>query len=317
MTTTNRSPGRLVNRPLLALLALIALLSTTGCKTVAVGFVADAIAGGGGGAMASDDDPELVQAAVPFALKSMEGLLEQDPGHEGLLLALASGFTQYSFAFVASEADAADMNGQLDKARAGRGRAKRLFLRARDYGLRGLDEREEGTARRLRPGEDYPRALKKLHDKEEDVPFLYWTAAAWSLAISSAKGDMELVAQLPVPIAMMERALELDESWGEGAIHEYFLVLDPGRTVVEGGGIEKAKQHYERALALSKNKKLGPHVSYAEGVLVKLQDREGFTKLLEQVLKADPEADKPHRLENVLAQRRARLLLDHADDLFL
>jgi hypothetical protein len=28
------------------------------------------------------------------------------------------------------------------------------------------------------------------------------------------------------------------------------------------------------------------------------------------------QADRPNRLANVLAQRRARMLLDHADDLF-
>jgi predicted anti-sigma-YlaC factor YlaD len=305
-----------VNRSLNLLLALALLSSASGCKTVAVGFVADAIAGGGGGAMAQDDDPELVRDAVPFALKSMEGILEQDPGHEGLLLALASGFTQYAYAFVASDAEIADWKGDLAGARAGRERARRLLLRARDYGLRGLDVREEGVAAGLKPGPELERTLRRFRHRE-DVPLLYWTAAAWSLAISSAKGDMALVADLPVPIAMMERAIALDESWSDGALHEYFLVLDPGRTPVEGGGVEKAKQHYERALALSKNKKLGPHVSYAEGVLVKAQDREAFTRLLEEVLKADVEADKPHRLENVLAQRRAKLLLDHVDDLFL
>jgi predicted anti-sigma-YlaC factor YlaD len=305
-----------VNRHLIALLALAALLSSSACKTIAVGFVADAVAGGGGGAMASDDDPELVRDAVPFALKSMEGLLEQDPRHEGLLLALASGFTQYGYAFVASDADVADQKGDLAAARAGRERARKLFLRARDYGLRGLDGKRKGISKRLQPGPELAAALREL-DEKEDVPFLYWTAASWSLAISSAKGDMALVAELPAPIALMERALALDEGWGEGAIHEYFLVLDPGRTAAEGGGIEKAKEHYQRALALSKNKKLGPHVSYAEGVLVKAQDRAGFTRVLEEVLRADPDADKAHRLENVLAQRRARALLAQADDLFL
>ena len=305
-----------MNRSLIALIALALLASTAGCKTVAVGFMADAIASGGGGAMAQDDDPELVRDAVPFALKTMEGLLEQEPDHEGLLLALSSGFTQYAFAFVASPADAADMKGDLAGAKAGRERARRLLLRARDYGLRGLDVREEKASSRLKPGAGLPGAVRSF-EKKKDVPLLYWTAAAWSLAISSAKGDMSLVADLPVPIAMMERALELDEAWAEGALHEYFLVLDPGRTAAEGGGSDRAKQHYERALALSKNKKLGPHVSYAEGVLVKAQDREGFTRLLEEVLRADTSADKAHRLENVLAQRRARLLLDHADDLFL
>lgn len=306
-----------MNRLPLAVLALAALLTSSACKTIAVGFVAGAITGGGsGGAMAQDDDPELVRAAVPFALKTMEGLLEQSPKHEGLLLALASGFTQYGFAFVANDAEVADQRGDLAAARAGRERAKKLFLRARDYGLRGLDQREEKIARRLHPGPELSKALRAL-DEKDDVPFLYWTAAAWSLAISSAKGDMALVAELPAPIALMERALALDESWGEGALHEYFLVLDPGRTAAEGGGVEKAKQHYERALALSKNRKLGPHVSYAEGVLVKAQDREAFTRLLEEVVRADPDADKPHRLENVLAQRRAKALLAQADDLFL
>jgi predicted anti-sigma-YlaC factor YlaD len=306
-----------VNRSLVLFLALGLLSSAAGCKTVAVGFVADAIAAGGGGAMAEDDDPELVRDAVPFALKSMEGLLEQDPEHQGLLLALASGFTQYGFAFVATPADVADAKGDLAGAKALRERAKKLLLRARDYGLRGLDVRHEGISARLRPGPELAKVLAETFKKPKDVPLLYWTAAAWSLAISNAKADMALVADLPVPIAMMERALELDEAWGEGALHEYFLVLDPGRTVVEGGGPARAKQHYERALALAKNRKLGPHVSYAEGVLVKAQDRDGFTRLLEEVLRADPNADKPHRLENVLAQRKARLLLDHADDLFL
>jgi predicted anti-sigma-YlaC factor YlaD len=304
-----------VNRPLTALLALALLVSASGCRTIVVGFAADAVAGGGGGSMAQDDDPELVRDAVPFGLKSMEGLLEQAPRHEGLLLALASGFTQYAFAFVASPADAADMKGDLTAARDGRARARKLLVRARDYGLRGLDVREEGSAARLKPGPELAQTLRAFGKK--DVPLLYWTAAAWSLAISNAKGDMALVADLPVPIAMMDRAIELDEGWGDGALHEYFLALDPGRTAVEGGGPEKAKQHYERALALSKNKKLGPHVSYAEGVLVKAQDRAGFTRLLEEVLRADPAADKANRLVNVLAQRRARQLLDYADDLFL
>jgi len=306
-----------VNRTIIALLALALLAPSAGCRTVAVGFAADAIAGaGGGGAMAEDDDPELVRDAVPFALKTMEGLLHEAPRHEALLRSLASGFTQYAYAFVASDADAADMKGDLAAARAGRERARKLLLRARDYGLRGLDRRAEGISKALQPGPALAKALRRL-DGKEDLPLLYWTAASWSLAIASAKGDMTLVAELPVPIAMMERALELDEAWGEGALHEYFLALDPGRTPAEGGGVEKAKQHYERALALSKNRKLGPHVSWAEGVLVKAQDREAFTRLLEQVLQADVAADKPHRLENVLAQRRARLLLDHVDDLFL
>jgi predicted anti-sigma-YlaC factor YlaD len=269
----------------------------------------------GGDAYASDDDPQLVREAVPFGLKTMEGVLEAEPEDEKLLAALASGFTQYGYAFVAADAEEADLAGRLAEARTLRERSRRLFLRARDYGLRGLEARHRGLASRLREGRDPAGAVAGL--EREDVPLLYWTASAWALAISNGKGDMALVAELPVPVAMMERALALDEAWGEGAIHEFFLAYLATRGPAEGGGPERARAHRDRALALSMNKKLGPHVSWAEGALVQAQDRAAFTATLEQVLRADPRQPARLRLANVLAQRRARLLLDHADDLFL
>jgi hypothetical protein len=290
------------------------LAPLAGCKSLAIGMVSDAVAESGSN-YASDDDPELVRDAIPFGLKTMEGLLSEDPDHEGLLTALASGFTQYAYAYVQSDADRADLEGKLDLARAGRDRARKLLLRARDYGLRGLDARRDGLGRRLREGKDLQATLRET--RREDVELLYWTASAWALAISNGKRDMGLVAELPVPIAMAERALALDEAWGEGALHEFFVSLDATRSAAEGGGPERAKAHLERALALSMNKKLGPHVAYAEGVLVNAQDRERFERTLGEVLRADPGEVPKYRLANILAQRRARLLLDHADDLFL
>lgn len=318
MSTTN-PPARgplPVERVLLAIALSVQVLALAGCKSAAVSFAAGAIASGGGSAYASDEDPELVRDAVPFGLKTMEGLLDEKPRHQGLLTALAGGFTQYAYAFVQGEADQADLEGRIVEARAGRERARKLFLRAREYGLRGLDARREGVAARLRAGgAGVAKALGEL--RKDDVPLLYWTASAWTLAIANGKTDMGLVAELPVPIAMMERALALDEAFGEGAIHEFFVAYDATRSVAEGGGAERAKAHLDRALALSLNKKLGPRVSFAEGVLVQKQDRAGFTRVLEEVLRADPGEVPRHRLANVLAQRRARALLAHADDLFL
>jgi predicted anti-sigma-YlaC factor YlaD len=306
---------RAVNhRAFLVVAVLAALPSVMGCKGIAVRAAADAVSSSGE-AFARDDDPELVAAAVPFGLKTMEGLLEEEPRHLGLLTSLASGFTQYGYAFVQTGADAADLEGRIDAARAGRERARRLFLRARDYGLRGLEVRHEGVAPALRTARSPAKTVEGF--AKEDVPLLYWTASAWALAIANGKGDMSLVSELPVPVAMMDRALALDEAWGEGAIHEFFVALDGTRTAAEGGGPARAKAHLDRALALSMNKKLGPRVAYAEGVLVQQQDRAGFTRLLEEVLRADPAEVPRYRLANVLAQRRARLLLDHADELFL
>jgi predicted anti-sigma-YlaC factor YlaD len=39
--------------------------------------------------------------------------------------------------------------------------------------------------------------------------------------------------------------------------------------------------------------------------------------LLEKALSIDPDADPSHRLLNVIAQRRARWLLERIDELFL
>src|SRR5882672_1559754 len=128
----------------------LALALTCGCsiKKIAISKLGDALAGGGT-TFASDDDPELVKAAVPFSLKLIESLLAESPRHRGLLLAACSGFTQYSFAFVNQEADE---KADTDMAAADllRARAKRLYLRARNYGLRGLEVKHPDFEHALR-----------------------------------------------------------------------------------------------------------------------------------------------------------------------
>jgi len=299
-----------------AALLAAALLPLAGCGGLAAKVASSALTAGGD-AYGSDDDPELVRAAVPFGLKTMEGVLEARPDDQRLLLALCSGFTQYGYAFVASDADAADLSGRLAESKQLRERARHLFLRARDYGLRALDEAHGGLGRRLRSARDPAAVLAEAKLGKDAVPALYWTASAWTLAIVNGKGDMGLVAELPIPIAMMERALALDEAWGEGALHEFFLSYLATRSAAEGGGPGPVKAHLDRALTLSMNKKLAPRVAYAEGYLVQAADRDAFTATLEEVLRADPGETPRHRLVNVLSQRRARLLLDHVDDLFL
>jgi predicted anti-sigma-YlaC factor YlaD len=302
-----------VKRTLLA--AALALHVLAGCspRSAATKLVANALSSSPtGGVYAQDDDPELIRSAVPFGLKTMEGLLAEHPDHVGLLTALAAGFTQYGYAFVESDADEAELRGQNAAAQAGHARAGRLYLRARGYGLRGLDARHEGLAAKLRSVRDLDAALKVL--EKDDVPLTYWTGASWALAIGASRQNMALVAELPAPAALMKRALALDEGWDEGAIHEFFVTWE----AAQGGeaGLARAKEHFERAVALSKGKKLGVFVAYAEAVAVPRQDRAEFTRLLQQVLAADVDADLDHRLANVLAQRRARLLLDHLDELF-
>lgn len=303
--------------PLARTLGLALLLGTlvlSGCSAmqrVAVNRLGDALAEGSS-VYATDDDPDLVGAALPFGLKTIESLLVQSPHHKGLLLAASSGFTQYAYAFVQTEADLVE-DTDLARATALRERAGRLYRRALGYGLRGLEEIQPNLLPTLRS--DPHKALVRF--KKMDVAQLYWTAVAWGAAIALNKTDTELGADLPQVEALMHRALELDEGYGLGTIHDFYIVYEGGRPAAAGGSVERARASLGKALQWARGQRAAPLVSFAETVDVGLQDRAEFERLLRQALAIDVNALPEQRLANTIAQRRARWLLARMDRLFV
>jgi predicted anti-sigma-YlaC factor YlaD len=289
-------------------LSLTLLLASSGCASLATGALADALSGSGGG-LGRDDDPELVAAAAPFGLKTMESVLVSQPEHLGLLTALAGGFVQYAAAFVVMPADIVATT-DLPRAEQMRARAKKLLLRGRNYGLRGLEVEHAGVTAALR--QDPVAALATM--EPEDVPLMYWTAAAWGLAISTARMDTELLADIPVVQALADRCLALSPEWGDGTVYELALSLE---LVRPGGTTERAEALFASAIAASGGRRAGTYVSLAEGVTVKTQDAARFRALLEKALAIDVEAYPDDRLANTILQHRARWLLGRVDDLFL
>jgi predicted anti-sigma-YlaC factor YlaD len=309
-----RKTGNMVREgKLLVPVCLLMVLALSSCsfKKYAVNRMGDALAGGGG-TYASDDNPELIRAATPFSLKLMESLLAESPEHRGLLLAAASGFTQYGYAFTEQDADEVE-DYDLERAMELRRYARRLYLRARDYGLRGLEASHEGIRDEL--FRDPETAVWKL--KEKDVSLMYWTAASWGAAISLSKDDPELIADLPQMEALIYRALELDEAYDYGAIHVFLIALESGSPGQGPEGFEQVRLHFERAVELSEGMMAAPLVAMAENVSVSTQDRDQFTDLLNQALTIDADARPEWRLSNLIMQRRAAWLLSRTDDLFL
>lgn len=305
--------GSAANRAVTALLAALLISSSSGCSvsTMAVNSLGNALAQGTA-TYARDDDPELVRDAIPFALKTVEALLDRSPRHRGLLLAAASGFTQYTYAFLQCEADYVE-DQDLARATALRLRARKLYGRAMTYGFRGLELDHAGFQMELR--RDSNAALRVMRKK--DVPFLYWTAAAWASEISLAKEESELTADLSLTEALMRRALELDEDFEQGAIHDFFIAYEGGRPPSAGGSTESAKRHLDRALDISRGRRAAPLVSYAETVSVSAQSREEFEKMLQDAVAIDVDKDPDQRMSNLIAQRRARWLLGRAESLFV
>lgn len=261
---------------------------------------------------ATDDDPDLVGAALPFGLKTIEGLLAQSPHNRGLLLAAASGFTQYAYGFVQTEADFIE-DTDLTRAISLRERALRLYRRALGYGIRGLDEVQPGFTDLLKSNPE--KALAPLGKK--DVALLYWTAAAWGAAISLDKTDPALAAGLPRVEALIRRAFELDAEFGEGVLYDFMIVYDGGRPAAGGGSIDRARESLARAVQMSGGRRAAPLVSFAETVDVSIQDRLEFKGLLDRALAINIDDAPDQRLSNIIAQRRARWLLGRMDRLFL
>jgi len=128
---------------------------------------------------------------------------------------------------------------------------------------------------------------------------------------------MSLVAELPIAEAMMRRALELDEDFEDGAIHEFFITYEGSRSEAMGGSAKRALEHFDRVVSLTRGEKASPYVLLASSVAVRKQDYKMFRKLLHKALAIDPDAVPEWRLANILAQEKAQWLLDHSAELFL
>src|SRR5437899_4886894 len=294
-------------RPALFLAAL--LLSGCSAKKYAMNKVGDALAGTGT-TFTSDDDPELIRGALPFSLKLIESLLAENPRHEGLLLAATHGFAQYAYAFVQQDADEIE---DTDRAAAAalRARAAKLYVRARNYGLRGLEVRHNDFIARIKA--DPKEAVREL--KKSEVPLMYWTALSWAAAISVSH-DLMMLPEIPRFEALAERVIELDDGYDEGAIHGFMIIYEMSRLNPRPDRFAIAKAHFDRNMELSKGHQAGPLVAYAENVLVPQKNKDAFQSMLRQALKIDVNTWPEHRQLNLVMQRRARWLLARTDKLF-
>jgi predicted anti-sigma-YlaC factor YlaD len=298
------------------LIFLAALLTfTSGCslKRFMINKVGDAMVSGNS-VFETDEDIELVGDALPFGLKLMESLLAQSPDHYGLLLTSCKGFVLYSYAYVDYEAEITEEK-DLDQSRAMKIRARKLYLRAARKGFHALENLYPGFQEQL--FREPKKAVRRIgiKKKERDLPLLYWSAAALGLAISVSRDDAALLARLPEVEAMIDRGLELDETWENGSFHQFKIQLAGAKV----GGIDEEliRKHYQRALELTKGQIAGLFVSYAEAISIPNQDGKEFRALMARALSVDPDENTKNRLVNLIAQRKAKWLLDHVDDLIL
>lgn len=295
---------------------LFLLLVSNACsiKKIAMNTVAGALSSPGGNSVfTGDNDPELVGDALPFAIKMYESLLQSIPRHRGLRLRTGSLYVMYANAFLQTPASLLE-ESEYRKQEFLFKRAKNLYIRGRDLLLEGLEQRYPGFRKYLN-GKKFDRAL--IPTRPDDVPFLYWAAAGWLGAFAIDPFDMKLGLTVPRAAAMMDRARQLDENFGNGSIDEFYVLYYGAMPDYMGGDFKKARGHFKKALERSGGKSTSAFISLATTVSINEQDIDEFKELLEQVLKIDADTDPDNRLVTILNQRKARWLLDHTEDFFL
>ncbi|MFP4415704.1 MAG: TRAP transporter TatT component family protein [Fibrobacterota bacterium] len=275
--------------------------------------VADALSSNDNQAFVTDDDPELVGEAIPFTIKSYESLLAEMPDHTGLLTTVGKLYGNYAYGWIQLPADTLP-DSQYKRQTAMMKRAKKFYLRGREYILRALEINHPGFRSLLDEGDvDSAIALTE----KGDTTLLYLGALCWSGAFLSDKFDLSMAATMDIPVAMMNRVLELNQQYGDGAVHEFFINYYGSLPESKGGGEKKAREHFEKAVFLSDSAKASPYVSLALAVSVKTQNVEQFKELLNKAIAVDTDKNPHYRLANVLTQRKARWYLNNIGEFFL
>lgn len=284
---------------------LLTQLTACSPRQYVVRSLADELAGQQQGV---ENDLELAREASAFYLKLSESVLKQAPDHVLLAEAVAAGFTQYAYAFVAFEADRIEAR-DVKQAERLRQRAAKLYQRARRHALAALEADAPGFAAALAK----PEAGAWPSLRKDQLGLAYWAAAAWGGAISLSKDDPETVADLPLAIRLATLAWATDPEWGGGALTSLMATFEAARP---GGSSQRAQALFERSFAQGKGLSIGPLVSEAEAIAQPAGDRAAFEALLNRALLFKDAPASPHALQNEVMRRRARWLLDSADDLF-
>lgn len=293
---------------------IISLLAAGGCsvRTKAVSALADALSNNNSLVFTGESDPVLVKESFPFILKAYETLLEQQPDNRALLTATGKAFTLYTFAFVQSPADMLTEERGRERD-ALYGRARMLYRRGRDYLFEALELTYPGIREALLKGKaDSVLANVAVADTTE----LYWAGVAWMGQLTVGTPGLSAVFNLRKAAALVHRVLELHESYDKGAAHEALIAYYGLLPSSMGGDEEKARQHFQDAVALSDGSRARPYVMLAQSVALKNGDQQEYTSLLRKALAVDTDERTSDRLANIISQQTARTLLRRADVLF-
>ncbi|MFH0765338.1 MAG: TRAP transporter TatT component family protein [Calditrichota bacterium] len=250
-------------------------------------------------AILSETDPDLARTALEANLKLLDALVELRPRDVELKLYQVQAYTGYAMMFLEP--------GELD-------RARRFYHRASDLGFEELLLRVGGTSTPELNWKEFQRLIVEFRSK--DLGLIYWTAIAWAGWINLERDNPVAAAESPRPLAMMEWVIHRNAGyfysgplWFMGT---YYASLPP----LLGGDLERSREFFESALKQDGNHFLWGRLLFAQTYAVQALDRDLFETQLKLIIQGSVEEPPELKLLNRIAQIRARVLLNQADDIF-
>jgi len=278
------------------LLSMLFAASLAGCSSI-ISSATSKMADNLSTTILNSNDPQTVADGAPAYLLLVSSFLKDGADNENLLRSAATLHSAYAGVFI------------KDK-----DRAAKMATQALDYALRTVCVSDESFCNlRKMPFKDFSDLLKTL-DKDQ-VKNWYALGTTWTGWIQLNSKDWNAVAELARVKIIFARLLELSPDYKQGGVHLYMAALSTLLPPALGGKPEIGKQHFEKAITLSKGKNLMAKVLYAEKYAKLLFNKELHDSLLKQVLAADPMAPDL-TLMNTLAQQKAKELLVAGEDYF-
>ncbi|MBI3003790.1 MAG: hypothetical protein HYY49_00040 [Ignavibacteriales bacterium] len=279
-------------------LLFVAILFSGCFQTIAIRTMAG-IMDYGFEAFNEESDTELAREALGANLKLIEALIKGDPENEKLLLFAAQGYNAYSLAFVEDDS--------LERARS-------LYLRARDFALRILGQKDGFRSGMNGDFETFSKSVGSL--SREDVPAAFWAAFAWGSYVNITRTDPDALIDLPKVEALMGFVRTNDSTYYHGGALLFFGSIEGSLPPALGGKPEKARDYFERCLAVNKGKFLMTQVFYAKTYAVQVQDQELYESLLKKVIEAPSDILPAATFPNAVAKQKAQRLLANTNEYF-
>ncbi len=243
-------------------------------------------------ALNRETDLQLAAAAMPPNIELMEGMIINSPDNEKLRNYAGQAYYGYAYGFIE------DDDPQ---------RAARFYRRGLNHALYNLQQ--SGLTKNILFG-DLNTLQKELNSLGEDeVPSLFWAASNWAKWIDHNRDKAEAIADLPRAVMLMQRVIELDETFFMASPHIFFGVYNGSRSPILGGNFELSKQHFEKARELNNNELLIVDLLQAQFLDRQKLDQQSFHRRLTKIINTQYETNIDFGLINNIAKQKAQRLL--------